>query len=757
MDFVSGPSGADAILEGLNAPQREAVLANDGPVLILAGAGSGKTRALTRKIAYLVRHEGVAPWEILAVTFTNKAAAEMRDRCARLVGERVDFPWLGTFHRTGVRMLREHGELVGVPSNFVIYDQTDQRAMVSRCIKALGFDKITPQAVQEFIGSAKLRALTAEGVAQEDELRPDDRFLRVYEHYEEEMKKSGAVDFSDLLMLPLRIVQENAVVASSYKQRWRYVLVDEFQDTNRVQYDLLRATLNDERRICVVGDDDQCIYRWRGADVGHILGFGEDFPGATVIRLEQNYRSSKRILAVASALIAENTERHPKTLWTDRDEGELVTVHRAGTDLAEADYVLGRVRALRPSVPLSEMAIFYRTNAQSRTFEDALRRAAIPYRVVGGLKFYDRAEVKDLIAYLKVLVNSADAVSVERIINTPARGIGKKTVELLRDHARSHGCTVWDAACHLAGEGTPGQQKKLGPFVELMRGLAGMMEDASALTIAREVLARCQYLERLEAEDTAEADARIQNLQELLNAIEEHGVATADHTLSGYLEQVALVSDLDSADLAADHLMMMTVHTAKGLEFDTVFVTGMEYGLFPHFNSMEEAQGEEEERRLAYVAMTRAKSRLTLTCAAQRRRFGSYEASPPSPFLDELPPEAIHEDGRGPARRSFGGGLSQGRGWSRPGAGRLSGQLMGSPRPKGDEFDQSSGFDDLDTWTSKGDVSEGLRPGGHVFHPSFGEGVILQIDGDDRDAKARVRFAGGLEKRIISRFLTRVT
>jgi DNA helicase-2/ATP-dependent DNA helicase PcrA len=754
---MSGSSSSEGILEGLNAPQREAVLANDGPVLILAGAGSGKTRALTRKIAYLVAHEGIAPWEILAVTFTNKAASEMRDRCALLVGAQVEFPWLGTFHRVGVRILREHGELASVPQNFVIYDQNDQRAMVSRCIKALGFDKITPQGVQEFIGSAKLRALTADGVAQADDIRPDDRFLRVYQHYEEEMKKSGAVDFSDLLMLPLRIVTENPLVASSYKQRWRYVLVDEFQDTNRVQYDLLLATLNDERRICVVGDDDQCIYRWRGADVDHILGFEGDFPGAKVIRLEQNYRSTGRILAAATALIAENTSRHPKTLWTDQEEGELVRIHRAGTDLAEADYVLGQIRARRSSVPLREIAIFYRTNAQSRPFEDALRRAAIPYRVVGGLKFYDRAEVKDLLAYLKVLVNPADAVSLERIINTPTRGIGKKTVQQLRDHARAHGSTVFDAARHLAREGTPGEQKKLGPFVELMVSLTAMMDDASALTIAREALDKAGFIHRFEAEDTAEADARIQNLQELLNAIEEHGVASADHTLSSYLEQVALVSDLDNADRSADNLLMMTVHTAKGLEFDTVFVTGMELGLFPHFNAMEEPQGEEEERRLAYVAMTRAKTHLTLTCAAQRRRFGTYEASPPSPFLDELPPEAIEEDGRGPARRAFGGGLSQGRSWSRPGSGRLSGQLMGSPGSKGDEFDQSSGFDDLDTWTPEGDVGEGLRPGGRVFHPSFGEGVIVQIDGDDRDAKARVRFASGLEKRIITRFLTRVS
>ena len=745
----------EAILEGLNSPQREAVLANQGPVLILAGAGSGKTRALTRKIAYLIQHEGVAPWEILAVTFTNKAAAEMRDRCAQLVGDRVEFPWLGTFHRTGVRMLREHGELVGVPSNFVIYDQSDQRAMVNRCIKSLGFDKVTPQGVAEFINSAKLRALTAEEVSVEDEIRPDDRFLQVYERYEEEMKKSGAVDFSDLLMQPLRMVRDHEVVASSYKRRWRYVLVDEFQDTNQVQYDLLRATLNDQRRICVVGDDDQCIYRWRGADVGHILGFAEDFPGATVIRLEQNYRSSGRILAAASALIASNSERHPKTLWTEQDQGEPVRVHRAGTDLAEADYVIGQIRSRRAQTPLGDMAIFYRTNAQSRPFEDALRRSAIPYRVVGGLKFYDRAEVKDMLAYLKVLANPADAVSLERVINTPTRGIGKTTIQLLRDHARAYGCTLWEATRHLAMEGTPGQRKKLGPFVDIMAGLAGLMEESSALTIAKEALERSTYLERLEAEDTAESDARIQNLQELLNAIEEFGVSSADHTLTAYLEQVALVSDLDSADLSADNLMMMTVHTAKGLEFDTVFVTGMEYGLFPHFNSMEEALGEEEERRLAYVAMTRAKTRLHLSCAAQRRRFGTYESAPPSPFLDELPPEVIHEDGRGPQRAAFGSRLDSGWGTRRPG--RLSGQVMAAPAVQRDDFDQSSGFDDLDDWTPEGASAGVLRPGSRVFHPSFGEGMIVQIDGDERDAKATVRFSTGLEKRIISRFLTRVS
>ena len=740
---IASPAGTrdgDPILEGLNGPQREAVLANQGPVLILAGAGSGKTRALTRKIAYLVKREGVAPWEILAVTFTNKAAQEMRHRCGKLLGEDVEMPWLGTFHRVGVRLLRRHGELVGVPDHFVIYDQSDQRAMAARCLKALKMDKIRPQGLQAFIEDAKRRGLRPEELGAADSLPDDDRMLRLYRAYDAEMKKAGAVDFSDLLMLPLRMVQAHPEIASEYKRRWRFVLVDEFQDTNRIQYELLLATLNDEQRLCVVGDDDQSIYRWRGADVANILRFPERFPKATVIRLEQNYRSTERILDAASSMIARNTARHPKRLWTELGPGEHVVVRGTPTDLAEASFVVERAARLRREVPLGEIAVFYRTNAQSRPFEDALRRASIPYRVVGGLRFYDRAEVKDLLAYLKVLMNPGDAVSLERIVNNPPRGIGATTVEAMRDYARTHQTTLWDATCALAQRGTGAQQKKLGPFLELMAGLQDLGRDASALTIAHEALTRSGYLGRLESEDSAEADARIQNLQELLNAIEEFGQASADHRLASFLEQVALVTDLDTADWSGEALTLMTAHGAKGLEFDAVFVTGLEYGLWPHVNAMDEALGVEEERRLAYVAMTRARKHLWLTHAGQRRRFGTLEAAMPSPLLDDLPPEAVLRKGPSTARAPFA-------------------KTMPYQRPPGHPAQPPTRRRKRTAPLATEDMSQEavfLDEGSTVFHPSFGEGRVLTLDGQGRDAKARVLFDDGGERRILARFLTLV-
>ncbi|MDP6943997.1 MAG: UvrD-helicase domain-containing protein, partial [Myxococcota bacterium] len=584
---------AEQILDGLNDAQREAVLANDGPVLILAGAGSGKTRAITRKIAWLVAQEGYAPWQILAVTFTNKAAGEMRERCQRLLGPAADDLWLGTFHRIGVRVLRAHGALVGVPKDFVIYDSDDQKAMVGRAIEGAGLsrDRYEPKALQGFINRAKQRGLRPEEVAEADAIDPKDPWLSIYATYEVAMREAGAVDFADLLMLPLRIMETEPLVRSEFKQRWRYVLVDEFQDTNLVQYQFLMAVLNDAKRICVVGDDDQSIYRWRGAEVENILGFDRALPEVTVVRLERNYRCSGNILDVASALISQNHTRHAKALWTDKPAGEPVRVHVAPTDSAEAAYIAREVMTLRRTLPLREIAVFYRTHAQSRTLEDAFRQWAVPYAIVGGVRFYERAEVKDALAYLRVLLNPRDIISWERIVNTPPRGIGRVTIAAIHERAGRHGVSFWEAICQLAEAGTPSMRKKLGAFVTLMRTLQAAAEEGSAMAVAEAVLDKTGYVARLKAQQSAEADARLDNLQELMNAIDEFGERTGDGTLAGYLEQVSLVADIDRAQLGTvedDRLVMMTAHTAKGLEFDAVFLTGMEHGLFPHFNALEE-------------------------------------------------------------------------------------------------------------------------------------------------------------------------
>ena len=736
---------ADPIVAGLNEPQRQAVLANDGPVLILAGAGSGKTRAITHKVAWLVDRGGYAPWEILAVTFTNRAAREMRERCESLIGaDRAESLWLGTFHRIGVRLLRRHGELCGVPRNFVIYDQDDQKAMLTRAMADLDVpkDRVDVKSVQRMVNRCKQQNLTPDDVVEVEHRHPDDQYVALYRRYEERMRAANAVDFGDLLMLPLRLMTDVEVVRSEYQQRWRYVLVDEFQDTNKVQYDLLRAVLNPERRICVVGDDDQSIYRWRGAEVENILGFAGDFPGTTVIRLEQNYRSSAHILDAAGALISENTTRHPKTLWTEREAGAPVRLHRAATDTGEAEYLVRRILSLRDDHALREMAILYRTHAQSRVIEDALRRRNLPYQVVGGLKFYDRAEVKDLLAYLKITVNPADVVSFQRVINSPPRGIGAKTVHSIHDLASARGITFWEACQALADSGTTRVQNALGPFVQLIGELMAIAADQAALAVAQAAIERTRYVERLRVEGSVEAQARIENLQELLNAIDEFGETSEDRRIEAFLEQVALVADVDRADLESDRVIMMTAHTAKGLEFDVVFLSGLEQGVLPHFNSSDTDEGVEEERRLAYVAMTRARHHLHLSYADQRRRFGRLEASLPSPFLEALPRAALHFDDAGQRRGRFVDGFSAPA--PRRG-GRLSAQV--APEPT---FAQA--MPDYEDFSQEADP--GIGPGVVVFHPTFGHGTVLNVSGHGETAKAQVRFESAGIKRLLARFLT---
>jgi len=766
---------SDVLLQGLNEPQRQAVLANDGPVLVLAGAGSGKTRALTRKIAWLVAQEGLAPWQILAVTFTNRAAREMRERVASLLGEQADDVWLSTFHGLGARLLRRHGDLIGVDRRFTIYDADDQKAMVKRCMRELDLstDRVKPPVVAHYIQQAKLAAQLPDHPELPRGSGIDKLAARVYALYEQRMREAGAVDFSDLILLPLRLFQQFPVVASEYKHRWRFVLVDEFQDTNRVQYDLLRALLNDDRCLCVVGDDDQSIYGWRGADVRNILEFERDFPGARVVRLEQNYRSSDAILRVSGALIEQNRGRHGKRLWTERRGGEPVRVHAAADDRAEAEWVARRVQALRASYRLGEMAVFYRTNAQSRGFEDALRRQRIPYELVGGTRFYERAEVKDVLAYLRVLVNPADAVSLERIINVPSRKIGATTLQRLRDRAWDQGVSLWEAARQLATQGTPAMRKKLGPFVALIESLQALALDedhpAPAFTVAASVLERTGYLKTVEANDKAKNEARAENIAELMNAIEEHGERTGDTSLQGFLEQVTLDGDIDRADLgstaagrAADgRVALMTAHTAKGLEFDVVFVTGFEEGLFPHANSADSTDRVEEERRLAYVAMTRARHVLHVSYARERRRFGQLDFAFPSPFLDALTGDVAKlivrtgvpdRPGRwGGPRLSwsdeefvsgqasgFGGGAAASppsRAW----AGRASPpQVAPDPFPAYEDESQEAP----------------LGIGSAVFHPQFGEGRIVSFTGRGAKAICQVVFPDGAKRRIVARFLT---
>ena len=748
-------ASAKALVEGLNEPQQQAVVVNEGPVLILAGAGSGKTRTITHKMAYLINVLGLAPWEILAVTFTNKAAAEMRERALALIGTQrsKQLEWVGTFHSIGMRLLRRHADLLGMNRSFTIYDADDQKRMVKEVLDGLNMsaERFKPGDCADFINRAKQQCF---GPGHRDLPRQgynDQRYADVYGVYDKRMVAAGAMDFADLIYRPVQLLRNVPLIASEYRQRWKYIIVDEFQDTNVAQFQLLKAALNDDRNICVVGDDDQSIYRWRGATVENILGFPTHFPRTTVVRLEQNYRSSGNILAVASKLIASNRKRHDKTLWTDRDAGRQVMLYGAETERDEAEWIARRVMRLEERFNRREIAIFYRTNSQSRALEEALLRRGIPHRIFGGQRFYERAEVKDILAYLRVAYNPADDINLIRIINVPARGIGKTTIAKIRARASELGSSFWGAVQHEAKHGSKALVKKLAPFVTLLQSLRDEVEVAtSCVALTHRIIEAVDYREHLQKAYPQNAEQREENLGELLNAMTEHAAATNDATIGGFLDRAALISDMDSSD-HGDAVNLMTVHMAKGLEFDAVFVTGLEEGLMPHINSADSPAGVEEERRLAYVALTRARHELILSWGRSRMRFGRTKGTQASRFLDELPIDRIDEHGHPHLhRRAF-----QGAGMGRRGGGAA----LASP------FDKTRRR--RHNWMSGDDAAAAPMPdyedfsqepqmgvGSGVFHPKFGRGVIRSFRGHGPKATVEVAFDTGATKRIQARFLS---
>jgi DNA helicase-2/ATP-dependent DNA helicase PcrA len=747
------PAIADGIIEDLNEPQREAVLHSHGPMLVLAGAGSGKTRALTRKIAWLVQIDRLAPWEILAVTFTNKAAGEMRERCHALLGDRANDLWLGTFHSIGVRLLRQHGARIGIQRNFVIYDDDDQETLIKRVLKQLNLsDKSYPvKAIRAYIDRAKQ---LCHGPDHPELMRSghiDRVHAQVYEVYQARLKDANAVDFNDLIMLPWQLATRCEDIGFEWRSRWRYVLVDEFQDTNRAQYMLLKALLNREQNLCAVGDDDQSIYGWRGAEVEHILGFPREFAGAKVIRFEQNYRSTAPILALSTALISQNRERHGKVLWTERQGGEPIRVYAAQTERDEAEWVVRRIGDLRGRYNLSEMAVFYRTNAQSRSFEDVLRRNRIPYRVFGGLRFYDRAEIKDIIAYLRFIHNPRDGISLERIINRPTRGIGKVTLERMQTRAEQGGETLWEALCAEARN-----LPKLAAFVAMVVELQQAARDRSAFELVTRLLELTEYLQFLSADGTVEGETRAENVRELVSAISEYAARAEDPGIGGFLEEVALISSLDTDDGPQDMVVLMTAHMAKGLEFDVVFVTGLEENILPHANSLDSERGLEEERRLAYVGMTRARHQLHLSHAGARMRFGQTQLMTPSRFLDGLPRELLRMEGvAGRGRGIAASGLAAMRadGGVAPrfgGASSFAAQKTAA-RPV-DPTEVSDTVPDWENESQDGDDAA-LATGRRVFHPTFGEGRIEAVEGQGPKAKVTVRFRDGASRKLVATVL----
>ncbi|HEY5693168.1 MAG TPA: UvrD-helicase domain-containing protein [Gaiellaceae bacterium] len=703
----------ETYLADLNPAQREAVLHTEGPVLVVAGAGSGKTRVLTRRIAHLLGAVGVKPPEILAITFTNKAAGEMRERVGDLVGPPARAAWVMTFHSACGRILRREAQRLGYRSNFTIYDQADQIRLVKRCLEELERDpkRFTPRGIHSQISNAKNTLVGPADYTGRVSSFYDQTVAEVYDLYQKRLFASNAVDFDDMLFLTVDVLERFPEARAKWQEAFRYVLVDEYQDTNHAQYRLLQLLAEKHRNVFAVGDPDQSIYGFRGADIRNVLEFEHDFPGSYTIALEQNYRSTQHILDAANGVISHNRERKPKNLWSELGDGDPVRVIEVEDEHAEARYVAAEIALLvEEGFSGSEVADFYRTNAQSRVLEDVLVRQGIAYQVIGGPRFYERAEIKDLVAYLQVLDNPHDAVSLLRIANRPRRGIGDTSLARLQTWADQREISLWEATAEaeMAGVGSS-PQKALKAFRGTIESLMSAAQELEVPELIEEVLARSGYLESLEAERTIEAQGRMENLQELVSVAREWREQAQDTTLSAFLQEVSLYSDQDAIRGDASLVTLMTLHNAKGLEFRAVYLIGMEEGIFPHSRSIEE-QGIEEERRLCYVGMTRAQERLTLLHASSRMLYGGRNHNLPSRFLDEVPDGHVERERLRPAS------------WSGYGAPR---QSQVAPRE---------------------DVPD-LSTGDSVRHSTLGEGVVVRIE---PGGLVTVRFADdGSERRLM--------
>ncbi len=779
------------LLDGLNTEQRAAVTTTEGPLLVLAGAGSGKTRVITHRIAWLVQECGVEPWRILAVTFSNKAAGEMRERIERLLGGSSASLWLGTFHAIGVRLLRSFGEHVGLNRSFSIYDRDDQLRMIGRVMKAMSVsDKVfNPRAIAGYIDRAKNRCLLPDDPRLPAGGVQERKAAEVYAAYEKEMRIADAVDFGDLLMRPVQLLTKFEHLRASQAERFRYLLVDEFQDTNQAQYALLELLSSHHGNLCVVGDDDQSIYSWRGAEISNILEFPDAHANATVIKLERNYRSTRPILEASTAVVSRNRSRHGKVLWTEQAEGPPIRAHVASDDREEAEWIARTIERLSADIALDEIAVFYRTNAQSRLLEEAMRRFRLPYLVIGGHRFYERAEIKDALAYARLLVNPRDSAGWLRIVNTPRRGIGAKAVEAVNQLAQRQSCSLPEACEAIAAQGrTSGLRgvDKLQLFVALIGRLRDGLTSLRADQAGRMILEHSGLLDALREDGSLEAQGRIENLQELVTAMREHAERADNPTLVGFLEQVALVSDVDALSEKRQSVSLMTMHAAKGLEYDVTFLAGLEEGLVPHGNSAGDVAGLEEECRLLYVAMTRARKKMHLSYALARRRFGGWpEPTVPSPFLSAIPGHLLEGDGL--TGRGVGTPGLAGRSGSSGGGGARHGSFGGGLRARIARLDPPVRVDDRGDGTRIEHDADGGAPGtgarvghdgkgaaqggdaadansdagrsgaisvgGQVVHVTFGRGDVLDVSGSGGLARVTVRFGRVGMKKILARFL----
>ncbi|HZO90715.1 MAG TPA: DNA helicase PcrA [Chthonomonadaceae bacterium] len=732
------------LLQGLSPVQREAVTHGEGPLLIFAVAGSGKTRVLTHRVAYLIAAQGISPRRILAVTFTNKAAQEMRERIDRLVGESVGrHLWVGTFHATCARLLREHGEKIGLKRDFVVYDDSDQLTLIRECMRQLHLDErqFAPRAILSHISRAKEKLIAPEEWRKHFIGFFEDVCGKVYPLYQEKLRQNNALDFDDLLTETVRLLETRPDVLERLQDRYRYILVDEYQDVNHVQYVLLKHLANKYQNLCIVGDDDQSVYQFRGADVGLILQFEHDYPNARVLKLEQNYRSTQTILDAAYGVVRNNRSRKDKKLWTANPAGVPITKQEAENEQEEAVWIVQKIReeVRAGRRRWGDFAILYRTNAQSRALEDVFRNWSMPYTIVGGVRFYERKEIKDVMAYLRVVQNPADSISLRRILNVPARGIGATTLAALEEEMNLSGRTLWQILEDIGSVSQiqPRIRAKLADFASLISSLRAQRETLTVTELTQQVLARSGYLQALEEEQSIEAQTRLENVRELFSVTKQFESEAEKPTLSAFLEQVSLVADIDTLDSEADKVTLMTLHAAKGLEFPVVFLVGMEECIFPHLRAMESDRELEEERRLCYVGLTRAKEELYVTHANRRTLFGSIAYNSPSRFLKEIPEELFHTDktrgGRGPAVSSFD-----------PDEDDSADRSRRRPTPK--------------LWTS-GPISpreeqqrakaEGFRVGQKVRHAVFGVGVVLKVTGEGDNTTVEAVFPNVGPKKLL--------
>lgn len=722
-------------LENLNDKQREAAMYTEGALLILAGAGSGKTSTMTRRIAYLVDEKGVSPYNILAVTFTNKAAREMEERVEEILGSNSRM-WIMTFHAACLRMLRMDGDRLGYTNSFAVYDPVDQKSIVKNLLKEYEIDekKFTPNSILSNISKAKEQEIGPREFEENAGDFRDETVAKVYRGYERILSRNNAMDFDDLILNAVRLLKENPDVLEKYQERFRYIMVDEYQDTNQLQYKLISLLAKKYGNICVVGDDDQCIYQWRGADIRNILNFEKEFPKAKVVKLEQNYRSTANILEAAHSVISNNKQRKRKKLWTDASQGEKIQYHRLESDYREAGYIAQEIGYMvQQGENYRDFAILYRTNAQSRNFEDSLAQRRIPYRVIGGLRYYDRMEIKDMIAYMRLVANPMDDVAFDRVVNSPKRGIGKATMDKIKSVANYCEKSIFQyveseaIADTLSGKASRGMNE----FLEIIREYSEEKENLRVSDIYEGLLIKSGYLKALEDQRTAEADGRIENLMEFKSVIYEFENRDSKLELDEFLEKLALLSDVDNHDSEANAVTLMTMHSAKGLEFPYVFMPGMEDGLFPSWRSRDSISQMEEERRLCYVGMTRAKRRLWMTSAESRLLYGKVNATRESEFMREINPKLLAGDGV----------YKSGSVGAKTGSTRY---LDGRYDPISGDYQFQNHIKAKSEMKKKLVHDEHFEVGDRVIHGKFGEGVVLEVT----PKIIRVEFVGNGVKKL---------